>query len=132
MIRRPPRSTRTDTLFPYTTLFRSIVWLTHEDLAFDGSYPGAKELYEVPGVSLVVNGHMHLTKKPRNVGGTMWFNPGNITRVAVDAKDHVPAVWKFDPVNGIERIELTHEKDIFDLTGRLIDSVSPARKSTRL
>src|SRR3546814_11549093 len=28
MIRRPPRSTRTDTLFPYTTLFRS-------DLSFD-------------------------------------------------------------------------------------------------
>src|SRR3546814_17906906 len=27
MIRRPPRSTRTDTLFPYTTLFRS-----HEDV----------------------------------------------------------------------------------------------------
>src|SRR3546814_9039078 len=24
MIRRPPRSTRTDTLFPYTTLFRSV------------------------------------------------------------------------------------------------------------
>src|SRR3546814_12100419 len=29
MIRRPPRSTRTDTLFPYTTLFRSL----HPDLA---------------------------------------------------------------------------------------------------
>src|SRR3546814_6880343 len=29
MIRRPPRSTRTDTLFPYTTLFRS-------DLSLDG------------------------------------------------------------------------------------------------
>src|SRR3546814_1273309 len=30
MIRRPPRSTRTDTLFPYTTLFRSAdypIWL---------------------------------------------------------------------------------------------------------
>src|SRR3546814_12584270 len=27
MIRRPPRSTRTDTLFPYTTLFRSPVGL---------------------------------------------------------------------------------------------------------
>src|SRR3546814_14710730 len=25
MIRRPPRSTRTDTLFPYTTLFRSFL-----------------------------------------------------------------------------------------------------------
>src|SRR3546814_3782023 len=28
MIRRPPRSTRTDTLFPYTTRFRSPAWLT--------------------------------------------------------------------------------------------------------
>src|SRR3546814_12470399 len=28
MIRRPPRSTRTDTLFPYTTLFRSILIIT--------------------------------------------------------------------------------------------------------
>src|SRR3546814_20192687 len=27
MIRRPPRSTRTDTLFPYTTLFRSAAYL---------------------------------------------------------------------------------------------------------
>ena len=102
-----------------------VVWLTHEDMAFEGAYPGAKDLYEVPGVSLVVNGHMHLTKKPRTVGSTMWFNPGNITRMAVDAKDHVPAVWQFDPVGGIQQIELTHQKDIFDLTGRLIDSVSP-------
>src|SRR3546814_19247579 len=30
MIRRPPRSTRTDTLFPYTTLFRSRKLLRHE------------------------------------------------------------------------------------------------------
>src|SRR3546814_3617796 len=29
MIRRPPRSTRTDTLFPYTTLFRSKRPLSH-------------------------------------------------------------------------------------------------------
>src|SRR3546814_2421180 len=31
MIRRPPRSTRTDTLFPYTTLFRSLL---HADVDF--------------------------------------------------------------------------------------------------
>src|SRR3546814_20850341 len=31
MIRRPPRSTRTDTLFPYTTLFRSIGFLQKSD-----------------------------------------------------------------------------------------------------
>src|SRR3546814_5535001 len=30
MIRRPPRSTRTDTLFPYTTLFRSVDLVTFE------------------------------------------------------------------------------------------------------
>src|SRR3546814_17143151 len=29
MIRRPPRSTRTDTLFPYTTLFRSVELVGH-------------------------------------------------------------------------------------------------------
>src|SRR3546814_4722246 len=31
MIRRPPRSTRTDTLFPYTTLFRSSDWFWELD-----------------------------------------------------------------------------------------------------
>src|SRR3546814_4068611 len=38
MIRRPPRSTRTDTLFPYTTLFRSI--------GSQRAYPTAYELPE--------------------------------------------------------------------------------------
>src|SRR3546814_10526198 len=33
MIRRPPRSTRTDTLFPYTTLFRSQVGGQRMDIA---------------------------------------------------------------------------------------------------
>src|SRR3546814_12624121 len=33
MIRRPPRSTRTDTLFPYTTLFRSRTVLWGRDAA---------------------------------------------------------------------------------------------------
>src|SRR3546814_4916005 len=31
MIRRPPRSTRTDTLLPYTTLFRSDIFRSHLD-----------------------------------------------------------------------------------------------------
>src|SRR3546814_20207632 len=35
MIRRPPRSTRTDTLFPYTTLFRSSI----KTLKIDNGYP---------------------------------------------------------------------------------------------
>src|SRR3546814_17357764 len=37
MIRRPPRSTRTDTLFPYTTLFRSpITSVTREEIDRQG------------------------------------------------------------------------------------------------
>src|SRR3546814_10889384 len=33
MIRRPPRSTRTDTLFPYTTLFRSHIAVSHPTIS---------------------------------------------------------------------------------------------------
>src|SRR3546814_1315910 len=36
MIRRPPRSTRTDTLFPYTTLFRSPLQEPVRDFQHDG------------------------------------------------------------------------------------------------
>src|SRR3546814_1728206 len=40
MIRRPPRSTRTDPLFPYTTLFRSPVRPVHlPDLPVDAARP---------------------------------------------------------------------------------------------
>src|SRR3546814_9102647 len=43
MQRRPPRSTRTDTLFPYTTLFRSAVNSPHTgDAALDRG-PSAQE-----------------------------------------------------------------------------------------
>src|SRR3546814_12340755 len=44
MIRRPPRSTRTDTLFPYTTLFRSVDAVGGEDLAAVGTERERHEL----------------------------------------------------------------------------------------
>src|SRR3546814_1149683 len=43
MIRRPPRSTRTDTLFPYTTLFRSICGELRESGLMD-MLPGKGEV----------------------------------------------------------------------------------------
>src|SRR3546814_4672458 len=61
MIRRPPRSTRTDTLFPYTTLFRSRImrkWLfavvaaslmsanAHAASILNVSYDPTRELYK--------------------------------------------------------------------------------------
>src|SRR3546814_1680896 len=44
MIRRPPRSTRTDTLFPYTTLFRSLsgsgrIDVTGDEIHFSNGSP---------------------------------------------------------------------------------------------
>src|SRR3546814_5241089 len=41
MLRRPPRSTRTDTLFPYTTLFRSNRW----DTTYEGVIPNLERRY---------------------------------------------------------------------------------------
>src|SRR3546814_15280833 len=49
MIRRPPRSTRTATLFPYTTLFRSAV---RGGEAFDGGDRGALGLGGQHGAGL--------------------------------------------------------------------------------
>src|SRR3546814_15137411 len=40
MIRRPPRSTRTDTLFPYTTLLRSVQHLPHLRVRFACKFRG--------------------------------------------------------------------------------------------
>src|SRR3546814_4846345 len=44
MIRRPPRSTRTDTLFPYTTLFRS-----EDSPPLDGLVPQARRRHDTVG-----------------------------------------------------------------------------------
>src|SRR3546814_4681799 len=44
MIRRPPRSTRTDTLFPYTTLFRSI---EHAQRGFHSWTASVRELEDM-------------------------------------------------------------------------------------
>src|SRR3546814_8935002 len=47
MIRRPPRSTRTDTLFPYTTLFRSpgfiVIVVLPDGAELFGDEPGSHE-----------------------------------------------------------------------------------------
>src|SRR3546814_5397840 len=53
MIRRPPRSTRTDTLFPYTTLFRSDVGLVlaiaeGRDHVLRLTAPGTQDAIRVP------------------------------------------------------------------------------------
>jgi predicted phosphodiesterase len=103
----------------------TIVWLTHHDVAFENPYPGSMDAFEILGCRMVVNGHMHLRKKPIKVGRTVWLNPGNITRQAIDAIDHVPAVWSLTVDGRFEPIPIPTPSDIFDLTGKLIDAISP-------
>src|SRR3546814_1052120 len=52
MIRRPPRSTRTDTLFPYTTLFRSFIDRAMLDRSANSRLSNV--LGAVPGVNVRV------------------------------------------------------------------------------
>src|SRR3546814_16274226 len=90
MIRRPPRSTRTDTLFPYTTLFRSkgkaagkaapAIRLTHPDRLYwkDAGITkqGLAEYYsEVwPRIApFIVNRPLALLRCPEVVGGQCFF-----------------------------------------------------------
>src|SRR3546814_10254895 len=47
MIRRPPRSTRTDTLFPYTTLFRSSGGIEQRFASIESGGRDAARLHEV-------------------------------------------------------------------------------------
>lgn len=99
-----------------------IIWLTHHDLDFGDSYPGVIPVKEIKGVNMLVNGHIHKTKKHMKVGKMMAHNPGNITRLSTDCKDHVPSVWQWKPEQNfeLEPIVLVFEKHVFDLIGKQI------------
>src|SRR3546814_20859067 len=60
MIRRPPRSTRTDTLFPYTTLFRSLAhFLVGEgqDMVIEPYGADVRDRFDVERSRQVDTGH---------------------------------------------------------------------------
>src|SRR3546814_19062182 len=75
MIRRPPRSTRTDTLFPYTTLFRS--------QAVDVRRAGARR--SVP------------ERQPGLHAGWSLRGPADVARCEVPAQEAVQAVGFVHP-----------------------------------
>src|SRR3546814_11642463 len=68
MIRRPPRSTRTDTLFPYTTLFRSptnILFLAETNLS--PSLAEQRAQCEASGDVIVEAGQVSFLDLPRKL-----------------------------------------------------------------
>src|SRR3546814_21164482 len=88
MIRRPPRSTRTDTLLPYTTLFRStqeprgtLLW---DFLRFvDGLRPKFFLMENVRGLLSAALKHRPIAERPEKGGAPLEEDesPGSVVRL---------------------------------------------------
>src|SRR3546814_16685813 len=79
MIRRPPRSTRTDTLFPYTTLFRSeLVYEEHDDSFYMGIDRTRDDRFICIGVESTVSSELRCAPAA---------NPDTFTVLAPRARD---------------------------------------------
>src|SRR3546814_6487697 len=85
MIRRPPRSTRTDTLFPYTTLFRSA-----EAVRLDHQGDEGVDLVQADAVGQVAQGigaalaGTQLQGHQREVRCQRWVGAGELSADAVE------------------------------------------------
>src|SRR3546814_17541491 len=115
MMRRPPIPTRTDTLFPYTTLFRSLGKIVR--LNADGSVPADNPVASQGGVAAQVwtLGHRNVLGLAFDAAGRLW--------------EHEMGPMGGDELNLVERGSnygwpIVSNGDHYDGT--------PDRKSTRL
>src|SRR3546814_11600198 len=95
MIRRPPRSTRTDTLFPYTTLFRSRGWPGPSTPCGNSPMPRYRRGFDTQ------EAFAHLARRDRKLG--KWMK--RIGPIDADAR------WRrsFDPVDAPARAILSQQ-----------------------
>jgi predicted phosphodiesterase len=115
------------------------IWLTHHDLVFPSVDEAAvTNLWEIPGIDYVINGHIHRRAATNVVRGvTTWVNPGNIARRSrSDAmRGHVPAAMRMDvDAEGqwLHWIEIPHQKaeDVFFDLGSLDEEESNPEQSS--
>ena len=98
-----------------------VLWACHHDVRFPGyEESGRFDCREIPGIDVVVNGHIHRDLGRVQCGRTLWINPGNITRITrSDAtRQHVPSVLRVDvSADAVEctRVALPHVpfEDVF-------------------
>src|SRR3546814_13974305 len=109
MIRRPPRSTRTDTLFPYTTLFRSAA-------LFNPSIVRHPDQFGTTGGRFILSaravGEGHIS--------SLTFRTGNVAAdgtVTIDAPQRLASVPEITARVG-DRVELA-----FDLASEITERV---------
>src|SRR3546814_3962171 len=89
MIRRPPRSTRTDTLFPYTTLFRSGPVGPHARHSGRLTTRGASHVARVLPARIAPYAAHMIEKVPPDLSKFLLCPmPGLLVRLDVDAGDH--------------------------------------------
>src|SRR3546814_15183748 len=86
MIRRPPRSTRTDTLFPYTTLFRSTLktladFTISHDLNVNNTQLAA---FDTNGHDIVMAGDIGGAGVVQKIGSGTLTLTGNNSQVLID------------------------------------------------
>src|SRR3546814_16765811 len=108
MIRRPPRSTRTDTLFPYTTLFRSLESADQDHVPVQVGRGGDCDLGAGPGERAVTvesgadHGTVHLeVVEVLGVDGTHGACTPHLDQVVDDVRGRissaVPTLERSDP-----------------------------------
>jgi len=75
----------------------AVIWLAHAELLLPGSDAGIV-FRAVPGIDLVVNGHVHSRLPLARVGATTWCNPGSIARYSgsATARSREPAALRVD------------------------------------
>src|SRR3546814_12962117 len=103
MIRPPPRSTRTDTLFPYTTLFRSVVTTGFRPFTLDVS-------------------QLHLQPGQREIVGQMLRTNEQFTLAAeIGLKEQRPEDYIVHALVDFDDIDyFTHADLLYDLAGQMV------------
>src|SRR3546814_16132172 len=92
MIRRPPRSTRTDTLFPYTTLFRSGLWRALAVAALAGGKDVALTVDHDQAAHLLARLQPHATHAGRGATHRAHGAAGEPYGLAVAGEQHDVAI----------------------------------------
>lgn len=74
-----------------------VFWMMHHDVLLPGyERVGKMEPEELPGIHVVVNGHIHRRLEDVSRRKTIWMNPGSLARTSRGELDHVPALLRFD------------------------------------
>src|SRR3546814_4175505 len=111
MIRRPPRSTRTDTLFPYTTLFRSLLKPGDQTIVSDPGWPHianfarqlGSEVVEVPVYSANTK-HKLLPEILRD-----YMTPRTRLITVIDPLNPLGSSYSADEIKALCRLAEEHE-----------------------